>query len=68
MDNRPDRWEFSWIEVPTYTDESMHEGLRKKLEEGWEPLQVIPVSTASRWWLIFLKRRRQDSASPPAAT
>jgi hypothetical protein len=64
MNNEPDRWEFSWIEIPTYTNEATHEGLRKKLDEGWEPLQVIPMESASNWWLIFLKRRRTAQAAP----
>jgi hypothetical protein len=67
MDNRPDRWEFSWIEVPTYTNEATHEGLRSKLAEGWEPFQVIPMTTASNWWLIFLKRRRREAAASAVA-
>ncbi len=62
MDRQDSRWEFSWIEVPTYTSEATHEGLRSKLEEGWEPFQVIPMTTASNWWLILLKRQRQRTA------
>jgi hypothetical protein len=65
MDDRPDCWEFFWIEVPTYTTATTHEGLRSKLAEGWEPFQVIPMTTASHWWLIFLKRRHREPA--PAA-
>ena len=45
MDDRPDCWEFSWIEVPTYTTATTHEGLRSKLAEGWEPFQVVPMTT-----------------------